>query len=63
MVELTTFPNRVWFETENGWAGWQVTKIDRIRRAEFIAAANFRSFQRKLAESEKVPDTKLRRGT
>ncbi len=60
---LTTFPNRVWFETKLGWASREVGKYDRIRRTDFLAGVQFRLFQKKLAEANKKPDTVLRRGT
>ena len=61
-MTLTTFPNRVWFETVNGWASREPDKFDRKIRKEFLIKATFRRFQRALIEGAKVKDTKLRKG-
>ena len=60
-MTLTTFPNRVWFESGNGWASRAPDKFDRERRKAFLSDATFRRFQRTLIEGAKVKDTKLRR--
>lgn len=62
-MELTVFPSRVWFESGNGWASREPDKFDRERRKAFLSDATFKRFQRALAESTKVKDTRLRRGT
>jgi len=59
---LTVFPNRVWFEAGNGWASREPDKFDRERRKALLSDITFRRFQRALAESTKVKDTKLRKG-
>lgn len=60
-MELTIFPNRVWFESGNGWASREPDKFDRERRKAALSNITFRRFQRALAEESKVKDTKLRR--
>lgn len=62
-MNLTEFPNRVWFETGNGWASREADKEDRDRRTMLIREAAFRKFDRDLKAASEVPDTKLRRRT
>jgi len=60
-MELTVFPNRVWFESSNGWASREPDKFDRERRKAELSDITFRRFQRALEEGSKVKDTKLRK--
>lgn len=43
---LTSFPVRVWFETEHGWASREATKEDTKRRHKFLFDAAMRQIAR-----------------
>lgn len=59
---LTTFPNRTWFQTEDGkWASRNKTRRDTEDEKQEDKKFIFRKFQRDLANASKTDDKKLRR--